>query len=360
MNDWRKSAFAWLAQEWLLASATLGLALSSMLLKRLPRFSGDELEVVFLLWLFFVVVKGLDKSGLLVWVSRHLERGGWLSLKLIVITYFLAALVTNDVALVVVVPLTLAMNTNRKGVLVMLEAFAANAGSMLTPFGNPQNLYLYWHFQVDPLTFVAAIAPLAAFYLALLAATTFFIKAGPITYSYRQAMEVKREALVYLGLLAALLLVVLRLLPFSFSYVVAAGVLLFGQRALAVDYILLLTFLVFFGLVDNIKLALAPFIEHAGHVFLAAAFSSQIIGNVPAAILLAELTSNWRAVLWGVSVGGFGSPIASFANLIAYRFFTSYQKDPEKRRLFTWRFLLCGYLLFAGGVGVYFVFRSLW
>ena len=351
---------AWLAREWLLVAAAAALAATSLAFGRLPQFSGDELEVLFLLWLLFVAVKGLEKSGLMAWVSRYLERGGRVPLKLVLITFFLAALVTNDVALVVVVPLTLAMNTNRKGALVMIEAFAANAGSALTPFGNPQNLYLYWHYQVEPVAFVTTIAPLVVLYLVILLAAAFFIKAAPGAGPWREAEPVERAALVYLALLAVLVLVVLRLLPFWFSFALAAGVLLFSRRALTVDYALLFTFLVFFGLVDNVRFVLAPFIEHAGHVFAAAALSSQLIGNVPAAILLAEFTSNWRALLWGVSVGGFGSLLASFANLIAYRFFVNYQEDPAKRRAFTWRFLLYGYLLFAVGAGLYLVLPLGW
>lgn len=360
VTSFRERIFAWLAREWLLVTAALGLALSSAFLARLPRFSSDELEVLFLLWLLFVAVKGLEKSGLMAWVSRYLERGGRVPLKLVLITFFLAALVTNDVALVVVVPLTLAMNTDRKGALVMIEAFAANSGSALTPFGNPQNLYLYWHYQVEPLSFVTTIAPFGAAYLALLAGAAFLMRTGARAESSGGVEPVERAATVYLALLIVLVLVVLRVLPFYFSYVVAAGVLVFGRRALTVDYALLLTFLVFFGLVDNVKYVLAPLIEHAGHVFLAAAASSQLIGNVPAALLLAEFTSNWQALLWGVSVGGFGSLIASFANLIAYRFFIKYQGDPVKRRAFTWRFMLYGYLLFALGVGLYFASPFAW
>ena len=360
MTALRERLTAWLAREWLLAAAGLGLALSSAFLGRLPRFSSDELEVLFLLWLLFVAVKGLEKSGLMAWVARYLERGGRVPLKLVLITFFLAALVTNDVALVVVVPLTLAMNTNRKGALVMLEAFAANAGSALTPFGNPQNLYLYWHYQVEPVSFMGVIAPFAAVYLIVLTAVALFIRTGAGSGLYQGSEPVERTALVYLVLLTTLVLVVLRVLPFYFSYAVAAGVLLFARRALRVDYGLLLTFLVFFGLVDNVKHVLAPFIENAGHVFLSAALSSQLIGNVPAAILLAEFTPDWRALLWGVSVGGFGSLIASFANLIAYRFYLAYQEDPVRRRAFTWRFLFYGYLLFALGVCLYFALPLAW
>jgi len=354
---WLKRATSWAAGEWLLTAAAVGLLASSALLRRLPRFSRDELEVLFLLWLLFAAVKGVEQSGLLTWVSRRLERGGWVALKLVLITFFLAALVTNDVALVVMVPLTLAMQTGRKGALVILEAFAANAGSALTPFGNPQNLYLYWHYDVAPLSFFAAILPFAAVFLLVLAAAAATIKTGGGPPA-APAGSVDRSAALYSLLLLALVLVVLRILPFYFAYGVAAGLLLFGRQALQVDYALLLTFLVFFGLVDNLKWVLEPFIQHPAHVFLTAALTSQLIGNVPAALLLAEFTDNWKALLWGVSVGGFGSLWASFANLIAYRLYVVYQDDPDKRRRFTRLFLLYGYALFGLGVSIFWIFYN--
>ncbi len=343
----------WLAREWLLAAAAVGLVASSLVLWRLPRFTPDELQVLFLLWLLFVAVKGLEKSGLIAWVSHYLEKGGWVPLKLVLITFFLAALVTNDVALVVVVPLTLVMNTGGKGALVMLEAFAANAGSSLTPFGNPQNLYLYWHYQLEPLTFMLTILPLVVFYLVILLGATFFVRAEGSEGVLRHPGSVERYAATYLALLVAVVLVVLRILPFNFAYLVAVGVIAFGRRALDVDYALLLTFLAFFGLVDNLKVVLTPLLNNPAHVFATAALASQAISNVPAALLLAEFTSNWKALLWGVSVGGFGSLIASLANLIAYRFYVASQDDAAERRRFTRTFLLYGYALFALGAGLY-------
>ncbi len=104
----------------------------------------DEAKVLVLLWLLFALVQGLERAGLVRWVARRFEAGRFIALRLVVVTFFLAALVTNDVALIRVVPLTLELNTEGKGFIVILETLAANAGSALTPFGNPQNLSLYW------------------------------------------------------------------------------------------------------------------------------------------------------------------------------------------------------------------------
>jgi Na+/H+ antiporter NhaD/arsenite permease-like protein len=104
--------------------------------------------VLFILFVLFVVVKGLQRSGLLLRLSQRIEGGQFIPLKLVIATFCLSMLVTNDVALTVIVPLTLFLNIDRKDVLVILEALAANAGSALTLFGNPQNLFIYWFYQI--------------------------------------------------------------------------------------------------------------------------------------------------------------------------------------------------------------------
>ena len=353
MKDVGARIYRKLAEEWLLVLALAATLVLSLALGRRPRFSADELEVVVLLGLLFASVRGLEQSGLMDRIACGLERGRHVAPKLVLATFVLAALVTNDVALVVVVPLTLGLRTGDRAALVMLEAFAANAGSALSPIGNPQNLYLYWHYRLDPLPFVATIAPFSLGLLAvlLLAALS---RPGGAADEARPRPAVRRSALLYLALLGVLVGVVLRLLPFAAAWAVAAVLMVAGRDALArVDYALLATFLVLFALVDQFGWLLAPRLEHVGHVFAAAALTSQLIGNVPAAVLLAEFTSRWPALLWGVSVGGFGSLVASFANLIAWRLYQAREPDPAARRRFTLRFLLYGYLLFAFGALLY-------
>ena len=342
-----------LAEEWLLTLALATTLVLSLMLGRWPRFSADELEVVLLLGLLFASVRGLEQSGLMDRIARRLERGRHVAPKLVFATFVLAALVTNDVALVVVVPLTLGLKTEDRAALVMLEAFAANAGSALTPIGNPQNLYLYWHYGLDPLPFVTTIAP---FSLGLLAVLLLAVlgRPGEAAGKARPRVTVRRSALLYLGLLGVLVGVVLRLLPFATAWVVAVVLVVAGRDALArVDYALLATFMAFFALVDQLGRLLVPQLKHVGHVFTAAALTSQLLGNVPTAALLAEFTSRWPALLWGVSVGGFGSLVASFANLIAWRFYLNHEPDPAARQRFTLRFLAYGYLLFALGALLY-------
>lgn len=340
-------------RQWLLLASAAGLLLTSLYAGRVPAWSARELEVLFLLFALFVAVAGLRRSGLLDALSRRLERGRGLAVRLVLATFFLSMLLTNDVVLVMLVPLTLAMDVGRKDVLVILEALAANAGSALTPFGNPQNLYIYWFYEVPAAQFMAAIAPFTlAFLLLLVLAATLWAPVGdPRRRSPPQSVAAGAAG-VHGGVLLVVLLAVLHLLPlWAVLPAVAFGALV-DRGALRVDYALLASFLFFFGLSDNLRVLLAAQIDHAGHVFLFSALASQVIGNVPAALLFAEFTPHWDALLWGVSAGGFGSLFGSLANLIAYRLYIE-DRRTSGAGAFTLEFLFMGYVALFVAAGLY-------
>ena len=162
------SFIGFILKEWLLVASVSGLAVTSVYLNRLPSFSRNDINIIFLLFILLVVVKGLERSRLIQWLSRYIEKGTYLPLKLVLITFSLSMLITNDAALIIVVPLTLSLNANRKDILVILEALAANAGSALTPFGNPQNLFIYWFYKIHPQNFIESIAPFSLTFLLIL------------------------------------------------------------------------------------------------------------------------------------------------------------------------------------------------
>jgi len=344
--------FDFLFKEWLLLASALGFLTSSAYLKRFPVLSVSELEVLFLLWALFIAAEGLDKSGLVRKCSRIIETGRFVAVKLVVLTFFLSMFVTNDVALLMVVPLTLSLSTGRKGLLVILEALAANAGSALTPFGNPQNLFIYWSYHVRPEEFVRCIGPFSLFFLAVLLVISVVLRAGGRERFHANGNSVERGAYVYGILLVVAVLAVLRLLPVGFCAVVPAYAVVLDRRALRVNYSLLLTFLCLFALAENVRTLLASRLEHPGHIFVLSALASQIMGNVPAALVLARFTSQWKALLWGTNVGGFGSLVGSFANLIAYKLYL----DHEERSAvgsFTMKFIGLGCAMFILGMGLY-------
>jgi len=341
-----------LLKEWLLVGSALGLAASSVYLRSFPTYSVAEWEVLFLLWSLFVAVQSLEESGIILRLSQSFERGRLIPLKLVTATFLLSMVVTNDVALIVVVPLTLSLNSDKKGTLVILEAFAANAGSALTPVGNPQNLYIYWFYGLGARDFVAAIAPFSLCFLALLLVAALLVRTTRSAGSPVPAPAIRPTAYAKGLLLAIAVLTVLRLLPLASATLVLIYASLFDREALRVDYGLLGAFFCFFGLAENLRSILGAELEHAGHTFVLSALASQVMSNVPAALLFAKFTSQWKALLWGVNVGGFGSLVASFANLIAYKLYINHERRPNMAS-FTLRFVGFGFAMLLAGMGLY-------
>lgn len=343
-----------LSEQWLLIISIAGVIGTSLYLHQPPSLAREDLQIIFILAVLFIAVKGLERSGLLSWLSQKIERGAFLPAKLVCVTFFLSMLVTNDVALLVMVPLTLALNTDRKDILVILEALAANAGSALTPFGNPQNLFIYWYYHLEPQQFITTITPFCLLFLILLTLAAFSVQQRNAVVPHYPSLRPHRTAWIYLLLLVLVILTVLRVLPVSIGFIVVAYALLFDRKSLGIDYSLLFTLICCFVISENMKGILAVRLQHSTHIFLSSALASQVISNVPAALLFAKFTPHWQALLWGTNVGGFGSLIGSLANVIAYRLYLAH--DETSRYLaFTGKFLLFGYTAFVVGISMYFV-----
>jgi len=287
-------------------------------------------------------------------LSRRLEHGRAIALKLVMLSFFLSMLITNDVALVVIVPVTLLLRTTRLDLLVILEALAANAGSALTPFGNPQNLFIYWYYHLAPGEFIRVIVPFVITGFVCLLAASLLIKDPQREPGAGAPIRDRRNAGVYALLLVMVLFSILRILPGWTGGIVILYALLFDRESLKLDYMLLLTFVVFFGIADQASQLVQPDWVTADTVFLSTALLSQLISNVPATLLLAGMTPEWQAVLWGASVGGFGSLVGSLANLIAYRMYVrNFRKS--KTGNFTLKFFLLGYVAFFIGTALYYL-----
>ncbi len=342
-----------LLKEWLLLISFSGVAVTSVYLNRLPSYSINDLQIIFILTALFVVVKGFERSGLIVRLSQCLEKGAFLPLKLVCATFFLSMVVTNDVALIVIVPLTLALTTNQKDILIILEALAANAGSALTPFGNPQNLFIYWFYNIQPETFILSIAPFSMTFIALFVLASLFVKISNNRETNHANATIKYSAFIYGALLLTVILTILRILPVRAGIIVIIYAILFDRGSLHIDYALLLTLICFFGISENMKSIFATHLENAGHIFIFSALASQVVSNVPATLLFAKFTTQWKALLWGANVGGFGSLVGSLANLIAYRLYTSHEST-NNSAVFTIKFIFLGYLAFFIGIGLYF------
>ncbi|WP_425194884.1 SLC13 family permease [Paraburkholderia phenazinium] len=284
-----------------------------------------------------ILTKAIELSGFLMWMAHrvihsiHSERG--LAFLLIGLAAALSTLLTNDVALFVVVPLTLSLHELTPlplKRLVIFIALSVNAGSVLTPLGNPQNLFLWQTSGVSFGGFVWGLAPLCAALMAMLyLLAAFSFRATPLDLSKDAVPHDVDRRLVGV---ATLLFVAFVLLADSHHagiglVGVMGGFLLWRREiVLKIDWLLLLIFVFMFVVLRSV--AALPWVhEVVGQLglstslraFAAGAVLSQGISNVPAAIMLAEFTKDWRALAFGVSVGGFGIAIGSLANLIAVR-----------------------------------------
>ena len=289
------------------------------------------------------VMAGLQKSGLFQYVAQALlsrVRKAWqLVLILVLLCFFSSMLVTNDVALITFVPFTLIVlgmiGPEAKGQLmipvVVLQTIAANLGSMLTPIGNPQNLYLYGKAGLSLGEFVLLMLPYAAVALVVILAWSLIQSRayhGPVQVSFTEDAEIsgsKVQLAAYAVLFAFALLTVARVVPYRVTLGVTIAALLVMDRSIfgRVDYSLLLTFVGFFIFIGNIGRipAFSQMLQQivSGHEILAGVAASQVISNVPAALLLSGFTENLSALIIGVNLGGLGTLIASMASLISYK-----------------------------------------
>ena len=361
----------WIKKETVLTIAAI-LALISMFFVTPDRQYIDYIDVktLVILFCFMAVVAGLTNIGAFAWLAdRMLSRVQSirsLAIVLVMLSFFFSMLITNDVALITFVPLTIVLlNTLDKEIkdkwmipIVVLQTVAANMGSMLTPVGNPQNLYLYGISGMECTTFISIMLPYTGIALVLLIVLIFLFdfrakkcdeanaKTGSIACikADKNVNIDKKMLILYLLLCFPLFLTVLRCLDYKILFVIiliAIGI--FDRKIFTkVDYSLLFTFVAFFifignmGRIEEFSGLLSKVIE--GREVITVALSSQIISNVPAALLLSGFTSDYKSLIIGTNIGGLGTLIASMASLISYKLITRENPDIKGKYMvmFTW------------------------
>ena len=318
-----------------------------------------DFRVLSLLFCLMLVVAGLRGIGVFHYLGSTLlgkaKSTRLLSLLLVGLCFFSSMLITNDVSLITFVPfavMILSMADLKEMMIpvIVLQTIAANLGSMLTPIGNPQNLYLYSIADFTAGEFVRAVLPYAGLAFVMLMTAVLIERDEPLLdvdvreENEAQKRQIFREMLPFLILLVLCLLVVFRVLPYQPVLICVMCVVLVVNRKLylSVDYFLLLTFLCFFIFIGNMKRIpeISSFLISVveGRELLMGIFTSQIISNVPAAILLSGFSSDLSALLTGVNVGGLGTLIASLASLISFKFFA--KEYPDKKGAYMLRFTI--------------------
>ena len=374
----KQAVFSFIKKETVLVVATI-LAIISAFWVRPDKayFSYIDWRVLGILLSLMYIMAGFQKHGVFQkigkWLLQKTRNTVQLAAVLVFLCFFFSMFITNDVALLTFVPFTMLILQNCKEEkwlipVIVLQTLAANLGSMLTPIGNPQNLYLYQLGGFSAGEFVQVMLPYTIASGILLLAGVLLLEHGKetitvvienknekacesqqakllgkqsITAGKTQRISAKFKIAAYTIFFLLSLLVVGRMLPW---YLVLAAilvaVLLMDRDMLKnVDYCLLLTFISFFiftgnmGRIPSIQSGLQQMV--AGHEQLIGILASQVISNVPATLLLSGFTDNLKGLLVGVNLGGLGTLIASMASLISYKIY-AHQYNEKKVRYFLW------------------------
>ena len=372
-----KKIISFMKKETVLTIATLLAVVSAFFVKPDRQYIGYiDFRTLGILFGLMVIMQGFQRTGLFDRIGKSLlQKTGklWqLILVLVMLCFFFSMLITNDVSLLTFVPfsiLVLKKCGQEQAMIptVILQTVAANLGSMLTPIGNPQNLYLYGLMDCSIPEFMGILLPYTVMTFALLLLSLLCIrgKGQEISCRMEEGTEIKQSRkhrnLIYGLLFLLALLVVARILPYG---VLVAAVFLytiiFDREALkGADYALLVTFVSFFILIGNlgrislIREALERFVS--GREILTGVLASQVISNVPAAVLLSGFTENYRDLLVGVNLGGLGTLIASMASLISFKLYTKCYKENRGRylRWFTLVNIIYLFLLLTAALYLY-------
>lgn len=339
---------AFVSKEAVLVVAVLAAAVSCALVPFDEDYASYvDWRTLALLFCLMAVVTGLRFMGVMrllgSWAVSRASSMRALAFALVALTFVSSMAITNDVALITFVPLALVVLSEAgegryAASVVVLMTVSANLGSMLLPVGNPQNLFLYRASGMDFPQFVLIMAPIVALSAAMLVVALLIVFRGnaeghsDCASHGILAMPTGRQRLMFVSYLLLFALSIMAVVGLIDAYPVAvlvALVLFFlDRRTLTkVDYGLLLTFVALFVFVGN--MARVPAVHEALSAlvgiapFYAAVGSSQVISNVPAAVLLSGFTNDWTALIVGTNLGGLGTPIASMASLISLKIATA-------------------------------------
>lgn len=288
---------------------------------------------------------------------------------LVMLCFFFSMLITNDVSLITFVPLTLVVlgmlgeDAKRKWLIpiVVLQTVAANLGSMLTPIGNPQNLYLYGISGMGFGTFLKLMLPYTAASFGMLVLWCLWEcrksdQSFEITFTEAGEMSRRGVAGMYAAVFILCLLTVARIIDYRITLVLVITLILaFDRKVIGkVDYSLLLTFVGFFVFIGNMGRVevFRTFLENiiVGHEEVTAIAASQVISNVPAALLLSRFTEKYEALIIGTNLGGLGTLIASMASLISYKYIAAEERKISGKYMVY--FTIVNVVMLAGLVGL--------
>ena len=357
----KKSSFIeFLKKECVLVIAVTLAILSSFI--SIPKMSYIDFNVLILLFNLMVVVAAFKELKVLdsiaIGLLKKCNTYTSISLALVFITFISSMIVTNDVALITFVPLSMVVarkaNINVLKI-VIFQTLAANLGSSFTPMGNPQNLFIYSFYNLSPIDFFKITLPIVVLAVLFLVLLVFKDKKMNLSLDLEDVkIDNKRDVYLFGGLFLIILLSVFHVIDYKVTFLITIVMVLILNKKLfsQVDYSLLITFIGFFIFVGNIstmdvvKNFMEGILNSPKSTFLASVLSSQVISNVPATMLLSGFTDHFKELLLGVNIGGMGTLIASLASVISYKIYASEFGNDNYMKSFTFYNIL-GLIIFV-------------
>ena len=371
MRKVRENVLNFIKREMVLSIAVI-LAVVSLFLVPPDKKYMEYIDISTLAILFclMAIIAGIKETGAFDTLAKSMickvKNIRQMTIVLVLLCFFFSMVITNDVALITFVPFTLVILQNQTKEIrkrwivpiVVLQTVAANMGSMLTPIGNPQNLYLYGKAGISCFTFVMIMLPYTIVAFACIVLFIFGISRKKneklvAAQSEKGKISDYRKLVLYLILWIPTLLTVAKILDDKILFVIVLVTVIFFDRKILtkVDYSLLLTFAAFFIFIGNMGRfpAFCSFLSFIieGREVMTAVFASQFISNVPAALLLSGFTGDYQSLMIGTNIGGLGTLIASMASLISYKLVT--RENPEIRGNYMREFTIMN-VLFLGAM----------
>ena len=341
--------FIWCKKEIVFCVTFLLALISAFFVKPDAKYiSYIDFGTLLTLFSLMAVVAGWRRTGLFnalgKTVCRKVHGQRALCLTLVLLCFFTSMIITNDVALLTFVPFAVVLLSKTDSFVllytVVLQTLAANLGSMITPIGNPQNIFLFSKMQLGTVQFMKILFPYTLLSLVLLIFSTLIIKNEKIQIE-RQENETSKSGckgknILYTTLFVLCLLSVVNVIPKWTATVLVALCVLFSDRKIFcnIDFMLLLTFTAFFIFTGNIARleSVDSFLKRitGGNEFAVSLAFSQVISNVPATLLLHPFAQDTKELLLGVDIGGLGTPVASLASLISLKLYTQEKAETAK------------------------------
>lgn len=357
-NTWLK--FAFLKKD-LVFTISLILAMVSCFIHP-PRLEYINFKVLVSLFNLMLAIKAFEELKILdkfaIGILNKCKSSKQVSAILILLCFFISMFVTNDVALITFVPLSLTISKKANINImetIILQTIAANIGSSLTPMGNPQNLFIFSHYGISPAQFFTTILLLAILGGSSLYFSIYRLKGKKLNVDLEPIPMKNRKKAAVWGIVFCIIIVSIFE---GMSYQLAAIITLLTACVLdfkllgKIDYLLLITFICFFifiGNISNIEV-LRDFanesLKNSTSVYFSSILASQLISNVPASILLSNFTMDWKSLLLGVNIGGLGTIIASLASVISYKLYIQSNPDKSKRYLIKFSLYNFSFLFF--------------